>query len=619
MIVTERRLESASDQSMSEIAASIEKGETVRLSLPEWGWFYFERPLPFLFLYRPPVEQRSWESELFVLTESSCLVAPAGAAEIEAIIRTVEQTIDDPLLLIEIINGSLVDLPKEEGRPNPRPEFRILTGSEVVPAARSLAQSLEAIRLFDESARVEIVDQQPPPLSIAADTTHVGLSIGPVHVNPDTGLPFPIVLQDLRRQLSRALQRSAFDYCRARTRCQPAHFESLGRHEVIDSDWLIDRKLTRIADSFEFLLDVTPVNQQEAWREFQEKKYRGEPRFVYRRLTIDPEITKGDLYRIPIDEVEDPTLCHLYREKRAEMARMLTMLEERNTDRFMYNSLQLYGPVEDDLAELAARILADVGPPERTSTEEERIDAKVFERLAREELAHYTERFAKTEAGVEVLPEITSLVVSNGTLCIPSTLSIPRGRLDALIHHEVGTHIVTWLNGKSQKLEQLYTGLAGYDELQEGLAVLAEYLVGQLSDARLRLLAGRVVAVRRRTEEISFEDAFLELVDEHRFTRRQAFGILVRVWRGGGLTKDAIYLRGLANLLDYIAEGGDMEILYMGKITESHVPVVRELLRREILAPPPLRPRYLDFPESRTRIEALRKGRSVLDLRRPAA
>ena len=34
------------------------------------------------------------------------------------------------------------------------------------------------------------------------------------------------------------------------------------------------------------------------------------------------------------------------------------------------------------------------------------------------------------------------------------------------------------------------TGLTGYDTLQEGLAVLSEYLVGGLSRPRLRLLGG---------------------------------------------------------------------------------------------------------------------------------
>ncbi|NIQ16470.1 MAG: DUF1704 domain-containing protein, partial [Candidatus Dadabacteria bacterium] len=68
-------------------------------------------------------------------------------------------------------------------------------------------------------------------------------------------------------------------------------------------------------------------------------------------------------------------------------------------------------------------------------------------------------------------------------------------RVEALLQHEIGTHALTYFNGLSQPFKQLCIGLSGYEELQEGLAVLAEYLVGGLSKPRLRLLAGRVVAV----------------------------------------------------------------------------------------------------------------------------
>ncbi|MBW3671786.1 MAG: flavohemoglobin expression-modulating QEGLA motif protein, partial [Acidobacteria bacterium] len=202
---------------------------------------------------------------------------------------------------------------------------------------------------------------------------------------------------------------------------------------------------------------------------------------------------------------------------------------------------------------------------------------------------------------------------SRGNLLVPVDVFIPEGRINALLHHEVGTHIVTWANGKSQRLSQLHTGFAGYDELQEGLAVLAEYLVGELSVARMRLLAGRVIAVRRLIEGETFPGIFHEL-RAHGFTEKQSFTISMRVWRSGGLTKDAVYLRGLVRLLQYLATGGDLDLLFIGKITEEHVDLVRELRRRRILREPPLRPRYLEMPESIERLEHIRGGASLLDL-----
>jgi uncharacterized protein (TIGR02421 family) len=178
----------------------------------------------------------------------------------------------------------------------------------------------------------------------------------------------------------------------------------------------------------------------------------------------------------------------------------------------------------------------------------------------------------------------------------------------------VGTHVLTYFNGKAQPFQQLYTGLAGYEELQEGLAVLAEYLVGSLSRPRLRLLAGRVVAVRRLEEGASFIDTFRELNRTYGFNQRTAFTITVRIYRSGGLTKDAVYLRGLVGVLDYLNKGGELEPLFVGKIMADHIPIIRELQARQVLRPVPLHPRYMELPQTAPRLTRFRDGLSVLNL-----
>ncbi len=147
-------------------------------------------------------------------------------------------------------------------------------------------------------------------------------------------------------------------------------------------------------------------------------------------------------------------------------------------------------------------------------------------------------------------------MVSRGNLLVSSESRIPASRVEALIQHEVGTHVLTYHNGRAQPLRQLYTGLAGYDALQEGLAVLAEYLVGGLSRPRLRLLAARVVAAAHMIDGATFVETFRELDRTHGFSQRTAFVVTMRTYRGGGLTKDAVYLRGLRQILDYLGNGG---------------------------------------------------------------
>ena len=66
-------------------------------------------------------------------------------------------------------------------------------------------------------------------------------------------------------------------------------------------------------------------------------------------------------------------------------------------------------------------------------------------------------------------------MVSNGdVLLIGPEPGCRPARAEALLHHEVGTHVVTHVNGAHQPLQVLAVGLAGHDETQEGLAVLAE-------------------------------------------------------------------------------------------------------------------------------------------------
>lgn len=165
-----------------------------------------------------------------------------------------------------------------------------------------------------------------------------------------------------------------------------------------------------------------------------------------------------------------------------------------------------------------------------------------------------------------------------------------------------------------QPLNQLYSGLAGYEALQEGTAVLSEYLVGGLSRSRMRRLAARVLAAHRLLGGASFIQTFTELHEAHGFEKRKAFSIALRVYRGGGLTKDAVYLRGLCQVLEYLKGGGELELLFLGKIALEHIPIVRELRHRGILREPPLRPRYLDMVGVRERLALLRNGMTALDL-----
>jgi uncharacterized protein (TIGR02421 family) len=378
--------------------------------------------------------------------------------------------------------------------------------------------------------------------------------------------------------------------------------------------WEIDRQLAAVSNQFDYLLQLTPVNANGAWKRFQRDRFQRVPEFHYRPLPVDPALLKRQLYRIPIERVEDPALQRLFQEKQEELELKLTMLRDRDTPRFLHESLQLFGGVRDSLLQLAQDLLSRL-PGKGDGDKGRMLDAAAFAKLVEAECERYRQSCPEFKARAQVSGEVSGLIVSRGKLMINSDLSLPPSRVEALLAHEVGTHLLTYYNGRMQPFQQLYSGLAGYEELQEGLAVLAEYVVGGLSRGRMRQLAARVVAVRQRIDGASFVETFRWLDRDCGFTQRAAYNIAMRVHRGGGLTKDAVYLRGLAAILRYVQKGGDLTPLFVGKMAVEHIPIIKELQYRKVLTPAPIVPHYLQDAAAVERLELLRGGNaSVADL-----
>jgi uncharacterized protein (TIGR02421 family) len=374
-------------------------------------------------------------------------------------------------------------------------------------------------------------------------------------------------------------------------------------------DLAVDRELADIAGSFRFLFDLTPTDLAAARTRFDESGRP--PEFAYRDLDDDPALTAARLEAVAVDQVEDPTLASLLMAKQRELRLQLEILACRGTAEVLPLSLELFGGVSPSLLQDAEHILDAVPPPAPDTGPW--LDATAFTRIARAELDHYRRLAPDLEAHVEIREGSTGLMVSNGDLLVAPTVQIAVARLDALLQHEVGTHVVTHVNGAAQPLRTLASGLADHEETQEGLAVLAEHLAGGLSAGRLRQLAARVVAVHQMTQGAAFPEVHAALLSVD-VPRVQAFTITTRVFRSGGLTKDAVYLRGLADLVAHLARGGDLDVLWLGKMPLSAAPLVGDLHRRGVLSDPLLRPRYLDDPAAQDRLAGLPQVTSLTAL-----
>lgn len=373
----------------------------------------------------------------------------------------------------------------------------------------------------------------------------------------------------------------------------------------------IDARLAEIERSVDLLLNLTPVNAAEAWADFELSDFRSVPTLRLRPLGFEPDLARRDLYNLEIEKVADPALHTLLRTKRDEIARQITALEDRDTSRFVHGSLQLYGGISPSLRSAAEDLLAAIpaqSPPAPSVT------AGAFAEAAYAEMNRYRADHPDFPVHVDVRDDVSELMVSFGRLLIPESAVFRSDRVAPLLHHEVGTHVVTYQNGSRQPLQLLTIGLPGYDETQEGLAVLAEYLTGGLDPRRLRVLAARVVAVGDMLDGAGFLDIFDDLQSRYEIPRRTAWIIAIRVVVAGGSVKDAIYLRGVSRLLEAFAAGVSLDALLVGKLALDHLPLIQDLLDREVLQPPWIRPRWLDAPDAGQRLDRLRAGLTVMDL-----
>ncbi|MBD3219617.1 DUF1704 domain-containing protein, partial [bacterium] len=167
--------------------------------------------------------------------------------------------------------------------------------------------------------------------------------------------------------------------------------------------------------------------------------------------------------------------------------------------------------------------------------------------------------------------------------------------LDALAHHELGVHMATTLNGRQQPLRIFSLGLPVNTLTQEGLAILAEHLSGNLTLARLRGLALRVIAIDLMLRHADFGHTVQVLVEEHATTPAEAFDLAARVHRGGGLTKDYLYLRGLREILA-LWQQRPLDNLFIGKTSLAWLGLIDELRARELVSAPAHVPAILAEP-----------------------
>jgi len=418
-----------------------------------------------------------------------------------------------------------------------------------------------------------------------ANTLILPIEVKKIFMNEVGGEAFPLVIEKLKEAMKTVLTEHAAATILRRTKVKRLTGSHILASKLPREVIKLDRQLYSLARGINTLSYINPTNLKQEKRRFLHKPHDYQPRFTYRQLDIDPYKFREQLYRLPVDDVRDADIQKMYRRVIDQLAIRIDLLSSIGQDEFLYNSLRYYGqPDQQDIANANFILHAkeyQVAEPASISAAEA---INAFKAAA--------EEYAISCKIVGSKQLIARAMVSGRNIKVNMGCQFSPADLNALIHHELGVHMVTSVNADRQPLKVLKLGLPGNTHTQEGLAILCEHLSGNFPLQRLKTLALRVITVDKMVRGDSFSETFNHLVTEHRLDKNDAFTITARAYRGGGFTKDYLYLKGLRDALIYYRES-DLTSLFVGKTGFEFKPLLDELITREILRKPDYLPKPL--------------------------
>jgi len=337
----------------------------------------------------------------------------------------------------------------------------------------------------------------------------------------------------------------------------------------------IDANLNRLVKSIELLNYINPLNIVQEKKKFYSSKYNYEPTFKYPKIKFNGYKLHRLFFSQRLERIEDEEIRQLYEDVIYDHSGLIECIETIGLGKkFYYNSLKSFGtPTERDI-ENAKFILRfdDSDFDEEMLPMYDANDARAyFDEFSKRYDFSYTIKFSNNIAAA-------AMVRNNiQTLVLRKNHKFSKNQLRVLANHEIGVHMVTSFNALQQPLKIFFNGLPSNVETQEGLAVYAEYMSGCLTMTRLKELSYRVIASDSLAKGYNFSATFDLLYNQYKLNRDKAYSITQRVHRGGGFTKDHVYLSGLIKIYKYAQDGGDLDILLTGKMSLEYIGTVKKL------------------------------------------
>lgn len=415
------------------------------------------------------------------------------------------------------------------------------------------------------------------------NTLVLATEIKKIYCDELSGDVFPDIVRSLQLKLKNAIINSANFFSKDLKNWH--HFSKtklLG--DAIDKNLLnVDKKLHQLLRNFEVLAMVNPLNLNSEKKKFFKKDFTNIPTFKYNPIKIDVHDLKQKLLDIPAKSIPDISIRQLYESIINSYFDKVDLIDSIGSQKFLYNSLRYFGRPSDNDLRNAAYLLSLPDIPGELKKQRQ-INLKSAVDAFRKSLDAYG-----IKANIEVSNSVVSKVMtlnSKRSVLINSKATFHNRELNALIEHEIGIHMLTTANSNLQKLKVFNLGLPVYTLTQEGLAVFSEYLSGNISLSRLKKLALRVIAVDAMCNGADFIECFNLLRSRYEVEEETCFVLTARAFRGGGFTKDFLYLRGFVKIYKFWKAHNDLKPLLIGKTSIDFYNVIEEMIERQMITPP---------------------------------
>lgn len=402
-----------------------------------------------------------------------------------------------------------------------------------------------------------------------------------VFMNELTGELYPLVLDGLKAGIKEAVTQTAAHFARKYSKKVSVNKANMLSSQIDPAILNIDYQLYQICQHLDILSYISPLNFGAEKRKFFERKEKHVPNFRYKQLDFDPYEIRRDLYHLPLDQIRDVGFHQLYRSVIDSLAHQTDLLTTVGTEDFVYNSLRFYGKPDRSLIKSAIFILS---APDFEDHEEESIHDAEY-------AVNYLRRQAE-EWGLKCTVETSKKIVARMMfhherllLLINQNTHFSDQELKALAYHQLGVNVHTTINASTQPLKVFSIGFPEHHRTQAGLVIFSEYCSGNLTLSRLKNLALRVIAIKHMLHYGDFLKTYHMLLDEYQATPEQSFSVTVRVFRGGGFTKDFHYLVGLKALFNS-AKMQNVTPLLAGNTDLTFLPIIHEMLERKLIKMP---------------------------------